>query len=54
MPSFLTATRNRPERAVAYGSFHALRALTPLENHGELAILCCFTFLLIAARGSGS
>ena len=41
------------QMAVAYWSFHALRALTPLENHGELAILYCFVFLLVAARGPG-
>jgi putative oxidoreductase len=39
--------------AVAYWSFHAQRALTPLENKGELAILYCFVFLLIVAKGSG-
>jgi putative oxidoreductase len=41
------------QMAVAYWSFHALRALTPLENRGELAILYCFVFLFIAARGAG-
>jgi len=41
------------QMAVAYWSFHALRGLTPLENHGERAILYCFVFLFIAARGSG-
>ena len=41
------------EMAVAYWSFHAFRALTPLENRGELAILYCFVFLLVAARGPG-
>jgi len=41
------------QMAVAYWSFHAARGLTPLENHGELAILYCFVFLYIAARGAG-
>jgi len=41
------------EMAVAYWSFHALRALFPLENRGELAILYCFVFLFVAARGPG-
>ena len=41
------------QMAVAYWSFHALRGLTPLENRGELAILYCFVFLFIAARGAG-
>jgi putative oxidoreductase len=41
------------QMAVAYWSFHALRALTPLENRGELAILYCFVFLFIATRGAG-
>jgi putative oxidoreductase len=39
--------------AVAYWTFHAQRALTPLENKGELAILYCFVFLYIAAKGPG-
>jgi len=41
------------QMAVAYWSFHAARGLTPLENHGELAILYCFIFLCIAATGPG-
>jgi putative oxidoreductase len=41
------------QMAAAYWSFHAPRALFPLENRGELAILYCFVFLLIAARGPG-
>jgi putative oxidoreductase len=41
------------QMAVAYWSFHASRGLTPLENRGELAILYCFVFLFIAARGAG-
>ena len=41
------------QMAVAYFLVHQPQALFPLENHGELAILYCWTFLLIAARGSG-
>jgi putative oxidoreductase len=41
------------QMAVAYWGFHASRGLTPLENHGELAVLYCFVFLFIATRGSG-
>jgi putative oxidoreductase len=32
---------------------HGTKALFPLENGGELAILYCFTFLFFAAHGSG-
>jgi len=39
--------------AVAYLMVHQPQALFPLENRGELAILYCWIFLLIAARGSG-
>ena len=39
--------------AVAYFLVHQPQALFPLENRGELAILYCWVFLLIAARGSG-
>jgi putative oxidoreductase len=28
-------------------------AFWPLENQGELAVLFCFAFLYIAARGAG-
>ena len=41
------------QMAVAYFTAHQPKALFPLENHGELAILYCWIFLLIAARGSG-
>ena len=40
--------------AVAYFMFHAPGGLWPIQNHGELAVLYCFVFLFIAARGSGS
>jgi len=41
------------EMAVAYFMVHQPRALFPLLNGGELAILNCWVFLLIAVRGSG-
>jgi putative oxidoreductase len=46
------------QMAVAYFQFHwklhmAGRAWLPVVNHGELAVLYCFVFLLIAARGAG-
>jgi putative oxidoreductase len=41
------------QMAVAYFMVHQPQALFPLENRGELAILYCWIFLLIAARGSG-
>jgi putative oxidoreductase len=42
------------EMAVAYFWKHfALSAFLPLQNRGELAVLYCFVFLYIAARGSG-
>jgi len=41
------------EMAFAYWSVHGTHALLPLVNGGELAIIYCFLFLFIAARGSG-
>jgi putative oxidoreductase len=41
------------QMAVAYFQAHQPRALWPIQNGGELAILNCFLFLYIAARGSG-
>jgi putative oxidoreductase len=40
---------------MAHGSFSALpgSALLPITNGGELAVLYCFAFLYIAARGAG-
>jgi putative oxidoreductase len=40
---------------MAHGSFDALpgSALLPITNEGELAVLFCFVFLYIAARGAG-
>ena len=39
--------------AVAYFLRHAGDAFLPIVNRGELAVLYCFGFLLIAALGSG-
>jgi putative oxidoreductase len=41
------------EMAVAYFKGHQRMAFWPLENQGELAVLFCFAFLYIAARGAG-
>jgi putative oxidoreductase len=42
------------EMAVAYFQVHAPRGTFPIQNGGELAMLYCFLFLYIAARGTGS
>lgn len=39
--------------AFAYFTVHQPQALLPLQNHGELAILYCWIFLLIATLGPG-
>ena len=39
--------------AVAYFMAHAPKGFWPIENRGELAILYCWAFLLISARGAG-
>ncbi len=39
--------------AAAYWMAHGTRSLFPLVNGGELAVLYCFVFLLIAAQGAG-
>ncbi len=41
------------EMAVAYFTVHAPGGLFPIINKGELAVVYCFVFLYIAARGSG-
>ncbi len=41
------------EMAYAYWTAHAHRAILPLVNMGELAVLYCFVFLFIFAHGSG-
>ena len=39
--------------AAAYWMAHGPNALLPIVNQGELAVLYCFAFLYIAARGPG-
>ena len=39
--------------ACAYWMAHAFKALLPVMNQGELAVIYCFVFLFISARGSG-
>lgn len=41
------------EMAAAYFMQHAPHSLWPIVNRGELAVLYCFAFLYIAARGGG-
>lgn len=41
------------QMAFAYWIAHGTRALLPIQNQGELAVLYCFVFLLIAAQGGG-
>lgn len=41
------------EMAWAYFQAHAPRAAWPIQNQGELAVLYCFLWLFVAARGSG-
>ena len=41
------------EMAGAYFMAHAPKGTWPIENGGELAVLYCFAFLYIAARGAG-
>ena len=42
------------EMAAAYFMAHAPRGPWPINNGGELAVLYCFVFLYIAARGAGT
>jgi putative oxidoreductase len=41
------------EMAFAYWAAHGTHALLPLLNGGELAMIYCFLFLYISAKGSG-
>ena len=41
------------EMAVAYWQFHAPKGTWPIENDGGPAVLYCFIFLFMAARGGG-
>jgi len=40
--------------ATAYWLAHGIHALLPIQNRGELAVLYCFVFLYIAAKGAGA
>jgi len=42
------------EMAAAYFMMHAPRGTWPIQNQGELAVLYCFAFLYISARGAGA
>lgn len=41
------------EMAVAYFQFHQPGGTWPIQNHGEPAVLFCFIYLYMAARGAG-
>ena len=41
------------QMAVAYWIAHGTKALLPIQNNGELAVLYCFIFLFISSQGSG-
>jgi putative oxidoreductase len=41
------------EMAVAYWQFHAPNGFWPIQNNGMPAVLFCFLFLYMAARGAG-
>jgi len=41
------------QMAVAYFMAHAKSGFWPIVNKGELAVVFCFAFLYIAARGGG-
>ncbi|HEX8099654.1 MAG TPA: DoxX family protein [Actinomycetota bacterium] len=41
------------EMAVAYWQFHAPKGGWPVQNEGVTAVLFCFIFLYMAARGGG-
>jgi putative oxidoreductase len=42
------------EMAVAYFQVHMPRALLPIVNRGELAVILCFVFFYFAFAGAGS
>ncbi len=41
------------QMAFAYWMAHGPKALLPIVNGGELAVVYCFLFLFISARGAG-
>jgi putative oxidoreductase len=42
------------QMAVAYWMAHGPKALMPIANGGELAVLYCFVFLFLFANGGGN
>ena len=42
------------EMAFAYFTQHQPKGLLPIQNGGELAVLHCFSLLLIAFAGAGA
>ena len=40
--------------ASAYWMAHGMKAPLPIQNQGELAVIYCFVFLYIWARGAGT
>ncbi len=51
--TFLAAFISSGYMAVVYFVVHASHGFWPIVNHGELAVIYCFVFLYIAARGGG-
>jgi putative oxidoreductase len=41
------------EMSVAYWMAHGTKALLPIQNMGELAVIYCFVFLFISTQGGG-
>jgi len=41
------------QMAAAYWMAHGTKALLPIQNNGELAVIYCFVFLFIATQGGG-
>ncbi|MBI3811116.1 MAG: DoxX family protein [Nitrospirae bacterium] len=39
--------------AVAYWMAHGMKALLPIQNGGDMAVLFCFVFLFISTQGGG-
>jgi putative oxidoreductase len=50
----LAALVGSGEMAYAYFTAHQPDGLWPIENNGELAVLYCFSFFLIAFVGAGA
>ncbi|ABQ27495.1 DoxX family protein [Geotalea uraniireducens] len=48
-----TAFITSGQMAVAYWMVHGTKALLPIQNMGELAVLYCFVFLFISTQGGG-